>query len=741
VRFELSSDQEALHDAVTRAMVEHCSPDRVRVVEAEGGFDAALWGILAGMGLSTMTAPEPAGAGASLVDAQIVCEATGRALAPVPLVQAMVASRVLAASAPNDVTRIADGAVVAIVPTPGVAAPFLSIADLALSVDVTGRAREASGAGWRVHDLTGSRDGITAVRLTSQEPAGIAPELAQRSPGGRPVPGASAAGLDELRALEAARLVGVAAGALDVAVRYCNERVQFGRRIGAFQALAHRLADHATVVDAARLLALRAGWALESGAAGSGDARSAYRWCGEVARAVAADAVQVHGGYGFTLEYDPQLFLRRARAWGSWLGDEADDWAAVADDRLRGPRVPTAVATSTAAEASEGFEFSVPESAARFGGEVGDFLAAHMTPEVHHRMRETGTFHDAGFHRALAARGWIGLSWPGPDGRRTHSAYDSAVFAEEAGYAHAPVDGLQTANIVAQTLLRVGTPDQQRRFIEPIRRGELLVCLGFTEPEAGSDVAAATTRAVRDGDEWLLTGSKMFTTLAHVSDFVFLLARTDPEVPKHEGLTVFLVPLDAPGVEIRPVATLGGERTNATFYDAVRVRDADRVGEVDGGWSVMALALDVERAGADYAAQARRVLDECVGWARTTTRGPHPVIDQVGVRERLARCSEDIRAAEMLAWRVVWLAAVGHAINVEASMAKLLGAVVFQRVCEECLDVMGPAGIVSVGDDPDGAAGFVEEAWRHSKVTSIYGGTNEVQRNIIGRRGLGLPRE
>ncbi len=644
MRFELSSDQEALHDAVTRAMVEHCSPDRVRVVEAEGGFDAALWGVLAGMGLPTMTAPEPAGAGASLVDAQIVCEATGRALAPVPLVQAMVASRVLAASAPNDVSRIADGAVVAIVPTPGVAAPFLSIADLALSVDVTGRAPETSGAGWRVHDLTGSRDGITAVRLTSREPAGIAPELAQRSPGGR-----SGTGGEHGRARRAARARG------RTTRRRCRGCARRGgpvlQRAGAVRAPHRRVPGAGPSPRRPRDRARRgppprasAGWALESGAAGSGDARSAYRWCGQVARAVAADAVQVHGGYGFTLEYDPQLFLRRARAWGSWLGDEADDWAAVADDRLSGPRVPTAVATSTAAEASEGFEFSVPESAARFGGEVGDFLAEHMTPEVHHRMRETGTFHDAGFHRALAARGWIGLSWPGPDGRRTHSAYDSAVFAEEAGYAHAPVDGLQTANIVAQTLLRVGTPDQQRRFIEPIRRGELLVCLGFTEPEAGSDVAAATTRAVRDGDEWLLTGSKMFTTLAHVSDFVFLLARTDPEVPKHEGLTVFLVPLDAPGVEIRPVATLGGERTNATFYDAVRVRDADRVGEVDGGWSVMALALDVERAGADYAAQARRVLDECVGWARTTTRGPHPVIDQVGVRERLARCSEDIRA-------------------------------------------------------------------------------------------------
>ena len=637
MRFELSSDQEALHDAVTRAMVEHCSPDRVRVVEAEGGFDAALWGIVAGMGLPTMTAPEPAGAGASLVDAQIVCEATGRALAPVPLVQAMVASRVLAASAPNDVTRIADGAVVAIVPTPGVAAPFLSIADLALSVDVAGRAPETSGAGWRVHDLTGSRDGITAVRLTSQEPAGIAPELAQRFAGwpvryrGRARQGSTSCARSrphDSSASPRARST------------WRSGTATSGCSSGAASARSRRwpIASPTTRPCSTRRASSRSvsGWALESGAAGSGDARSAYRWCGEVARAVAADAVQVHGGYGFTLEYDPQLFLRRARAWGSWLGDEADDWAAVADDRLRGPRVPTAVATSTAAEASEGLEFSVPESAARFGGEVGDFLAEHMTPEVHHRMRETGTFHDAGFHRALAARGWIGLSWPGPDGRRTHSAYDSAVFAEEAGYAHAPVDGLQTANIVAQTLLRVGTPDQQRRFIEPIRRGELLVCLGFTEPGAGSDVAAATTRAVRDGDEWLLTGSKMFTTLAHVSDFVFLLARTDPEVPKHEGLTVFLVPLDAPGVEIRPVATLGGERTNATFYDAVRVRDADRVGEVDGGWSVMALALDVERAGADYAAQARRVLDECVGWARTSTRGT-TLGDRPGGGPRAAR--------------------------------------------------------------------------------------------------------
>ncbi len=170
--------------------------------------------------------------------------------------------------------------------------------------------------GWVLHEVMGSCAGIAPVRLTSREPAGITPTAAGPLPGGRSVPGSHEAVLDELRALEAARLVGLAAGALDTAVAYCNERVQFGRRIGAFQALAHRLADHATALDGARLLARRVGWALDVGVAGPGDARAAYRWCGQVARAVAADALQVHGGYGFTLEYDPQLYLRRAQSVG-----------------------------------------------------------------------------------------------------------------------------------------------------------------------------------------------------------------------------------------------------------------------------------------------------------------------------------------------------------------------------------------------------------------------------------------
>jgi alkylation response protein AidB-like acyl-CoA dehydrogenase len=722
VRLTLTDEQVALRDATERLLAARCSLDRVRVVESAGGFDRELWSAFVEMGFPTMAV----GTEASLTDAQVVCEALGRALASVPLPSTIVAAR-MAASAPEVAAVIETGSPGVIVPDRSTPTPYLPIAGLALV---------ARGDGWSVHDDLAR---VTSLQLTSGEPAGLGGDLGPGIPLGVDATTSVERGLDELRVLEATRLVGLARGALALAVEYCCERRQFDRPIGSFQALQHRLADHATVVDAAWLVAFHAGWALSAGTARPGDAGAAYRWCARVAREVAADAVQLHGGYGFTLEYAPQLYLRRSRGWGSWLGDERVDWATAAEQRLAGGPTPAVVGGGDGAgEPRPGVDFSLPPAAVAFRAEVSAFLREHMTSDVHRRMDESGTFHDEGFHRALAARGWIGLAWPRPEGASARSPFETAVFADEAGYAGAPVDGLQTSNIVAQVLLRVGTADQRERVVEEIRRGETLVCLGFTEPEAGSDVAAARTRAVRDGDDWVIDGSKMFTTLAHVSDHVFLLTRTNPDVPKHRGLTTFLVPLDALGVEIRAVATLGGERTNATFYDAVRVPDSCRVGDVDRGWEVMALALDVERAGADYCAQARRVLDETLTWGADSEAGRAALADPE-VRGELARLTEDLRAAELAAWRVVALVDVGAPINVEASMAKLLGAVVFQRICERCLDVLGGSGIVRGGTDR--SASWIEAAWRHSKVTSIYGGTNEVQRNIIARRGLGLPRE
>jgi len=295
VELGLTEEQDALRDAVTRVLDEHCTPARVRVVEAATGFDAELWRELGAMGLPAMLAAPPAGSGATLVDAMVVCEAAGRALAAVPLSQTMAAALVLG-------DEVASGVVVALVPDATRPAPFVPTADVVLV---------ATAGGW----ARGERDDSAPVRLTSLEPAGRVVAV------GEPVPvPAGADVLATVYALEAMRLVGLASGALDLTVAYAKQRRQFGRAIGSFQAIQHRLADHATAVEAARLLAHEAA-----------DPRAAYQWCGAVARAVAADAVQIHGGYGFTLEYDPQLFLRRARAWGSWIADDRDDWAAVAD--------------------------------------------------------------------------------------------------------------------------------------------------------------------------------------------------------------------------------------------------------------------------------------------------------------------------------------------------------------------------------------------------------------------------
>jgi alkylation response protein AidB-like acyl-CoA dehydrogenase len=314
------------------------------------------------------------------------------------------------------------------------------------------------------------------------------------------------------------------------------------------------------------------------------------------------------------------------------------------------------------------------------------------------------------------------------------------ALRDELRMAAVPTDGLGQTIIVARTIRAVGTEEQKQRFLPPALAGEILFALGYTEPDSGSDVAAAKTRAVRDGDEWVIDGQKMFTTLAHESTYVFLLTRTNPDVPKHKGLTMFLVPLDAPGVEIHPVHTMGGERTNATFYSGVRVPDASRVGEVDGGWDVMTVALTFERGGFALS-EADRVWQQTVDWA-TTTRRPDGtrVIDDPLVRERLAVMRVHDEVARLLALRCSYVAATGAMPGVEGSMHKLFYAESMTADAAELVDMLGVDGVLSHGDDEAPVDGWVEHLYRHAAVTTIYGGTSEVQRDIIASRGLGLPR-
>jgi len=226
----------------------------------------------------------------------------------------------------------------------------------------------------------------------------------------------------------------------------------------------------------------------------------------------------------------------------------------------------------------------------------------------------------------------------------------------------------------------------------------------------------------------------MFTTLAHESAYVFLLTRTNTAVPKHRGLTMFLVPMDSPGIEVQAMRTLGGERTNVTFYNDVRVPDSARVGEVDGGWDVMAVALAFERQPA-ASGETRRLFERTLVWARDSGRIDDPV-----ARDRLARVAVDIEVGRLLGGRTASRAMQGELPVVEGSMAKLFGSEAFQRAASDLLDLIGAEGVLQHGERGAPVEGWVEHAYRHAVVTTIYAGVSEIQRSIIAERGLGLPR-
>jgi hypothetical protein len=385
-------------------------------------------------------------------------------------------------------------------------------------------------------------------------------------------------------------------------------------------------------------------------------------------------------------------------------------------------------------------DFHLGAKSDAFRAEVRSFIDQHLGPDVIERAHRTGTLHDKDFHRALGKQGWIAASWPAEYGGQERDPYEMTALRDELRLAGAPTDGMALSLIVCQTIRRVATDEQKREFLPPALAGEIIMSLGYSEPDSGSDVASVKTRALRDGDEWVINGQKMFTTLAHEANYVFLLARTNQDVPKHKGLTMFLVPLDSPGIEIQPVHTVGGERTNATFYTDVRIGDHFRIGEVDRGWDVMTVALTFERGGFGLS-DADRVWSRAVEWAKSTRRHDGVrVIDDPLVRERLAVMRMNNEVAKLLAYRTSFVANSGTLPGVEGSMHKLFYAESMTADAAELVDMLGSEGVLQHGVDDAPVDGWVEHLFRHAAVTTIYGGTSEMQRSIIAERGLGLPR-
>jgi alkylation response protein AidB-like acyl-CoA dehydrogenase len=363
-----------------------------------------------------------------------------------------------------------------------------------------------------------------------------------------------------------------------------------------------------------------------------------------------------------------------------------------------------------------------------------------LTPDFEERIYRSGVSHDDDFAKGLVDNGYFAPNWPAEFGGQDRNAWEEQALNEELMRTDAPVYLSETTRMVASIIREIGTPELKARILRGAMNGDITIALGFTEPECGSDVAAAATRAVREGDVWVINGSKMFTTNGHIADYVFLLARTSPDKPKHKGLTMFLVPSDTDGFEAQAVWTLSGERTNITFYSDVRIGDEWRIGDVDAGWQVLGLSLQDEHA-SGWGPHIARLLHHAEAWASSTpSPDGSPQITKPEVRRRIARVAMELEVSTLLQRRCVWMTQNGQAPVAEGPMSKVFSTEALVRASQDIVELVGPDAMRSRFEPTAPERGCFEHLMRFSLGTTIYAGTSEVQRTIIAQRGLGLPR-
>jgi alkylation response protein AidB-like acyl-CoA dehydrogenase len=367
-----------------------------------------------------------------------------------------------------------------------------------------------------------------------------------------------------------------------------------------------------------------------------------------------------------------------------------------------------------------------------------------FTPELRAALDAEAEDMGGSVYRQVVARmgrdGWLGIGWPKEYGGQGRGPLEQLIFWEETYRARAPLP-IIAVNTIGPTLMRYGSDEQKRALLPGILRGELHFGIGYTEPGAGTDLASLTTRAVRDGQDWVVNGQKIYTTHAHDADYIWLAVRTDPDSPKHKGISILLVPTSSPGFSVTPIRTLGGERTNATYYQDVRVPVANTVGPVNGGWTLITSQLNHERITLATPGVADRALDEVWAWAlRTEKPGGERLVDEPWVQQSLARVYAKLDALKLLNWRSAWSLEAGHPDMAEASAVKVMGSEFFVECYRLLLEIAGAAGTVIAGEPGCLFGGFLERAYRAATTLTFGGGVNEIQRDIIAMAGLGLPR-
>ncbi len=375
--------------------------------------------------------------------------------------------------------------------------------------------------------------------------------------------------------------------------------------------------------------------------------------------------------------------------------------------------------------------------------ELRAYFAGMMTAEVRDSLAadSEGSPLFRELVRKLGADGWLGIGWPKEYGGQGRSPLDQFVFFDEVQRADAPFPFV-TVNTVGPTLMRFGTEEQKQRFLPGILSGEVNFAIGYSEPEAGTDLASLRTRAVRDGDDWVVNGNKVFTSGANQADYVWLACRTDPDAPKHRGISILICPTSDPGFSCTPIVTVGGTSTTASYYDDVRVPAANLVGEENAGWRLITNQLNHERVGlAARGGRAEECYDAVLAWCRETDSGDgRSMIDLPWVRQSLARAHAKLEAMKLLNWRMACAVADDTLGPADSSAAKVYGTECIVDVVRTLLEIVGVQGYVGDRSATAVMGGFLEREARAAQINTFGGGVNEVQRDIVAAAGLGMAR-
>lgn len=733
MNFELADEQNQLIDMFRKFFSQESSMERVRAAEPLG-FDRDLYRQLGDMGALSIRLPD---SGFTLLDAGLVLEEAGRMLASAPLAEAMVAIRLLAASGDEAAGELAASA-----------AEGATVVTLALHELAPGKRQIVPGAAVAEAVVALQDEDVVLVRRT---PSGQAPKNLAAMPiaqltldgddgevsrqviaSGKAARDMFLAAIEEWKVLTAFALNGLGRQAVMLAADYAKERTAFGKAVGAYQAVAHPLADRIADIEGGRLLNLRATDLIASRAATAAATISmAYWWAAESTGKAVATALHTFGGYGLAVEYDIQLYHRRGYAMGLLLGDPAAERATVCDRLWRGSQAPLPPSEPSS------IDFEFPPEALAIAEETRELIRKAMTPEYLARTHWSYDGIIPEVEQQIGAAGLMFPHWPKEYGGRGVDVFSATASKESWADAGYDPHGQRVSDMVGSVVLALGSEELKQQVLPEIAAGRAICSLGYSEPHCGSDIFAARTRAVWQDDHWLINGQKMWTSGGNLASYILLLARTNPDAPKHAGLTLFLVPTSLPGFEAHRIDTFQDEPTTTTFYADLKLPDFYRLSEVDGALEGMSKALKMEHRGGASNRFGLIAIATMVEWARQAGADGRERFESADVRQRLGRRVTHHTISELLFLYSTWTASLPNAPrSAIGPISKVFSSETFQRDMADLLQLTAPDSLLR-GDE---GMGIIEQFHRQSAVGTIYGGTSEVHRSQIAEVHLGLPR-